>query len=95
MDATTIINRSPNASFEVVADEAILIHLVTGTYFSLNKVGTEFWQMLDGSATIADHAAKWLHSTMSKPALSKTICLSLPQKWRLMRWSILSAKNSN
>jgi len=29
----------------------------TGTYFSLNKVGTEFWLLLDGEQTIAQHAS--------------------------------------
>lgn len=57
MDGNTILTRSDNATFEVVADEAILIHLTTGTYFSLNKVGTEFWEMLDGRQSIGDHAA--------------------------------------
>jgi hypothetical protein len=33
-----------------------LIHLDTGTYFSLNKIGTEFWEMLDGQHPIANHA---------------------------------------
>jgi hypothetical protein len=56
LDATTILKRSDNAAFEVVADEAILIRLDTGTYFSLNKVGTEFWEMLDGEQSIHDHA---------------------------------------
>lgn len=56
MDATTILKRSENAAFEVVAGEAILIRLDTGTYFSLNKIGTEFWQMLDGEQSIGEHA---------------------------------------
>lgn len=57
MDETSVLKRSDNAAFEVVADEAILIRLDTGTYFSLNKVGTEFWEMLDGRQSISDHAA--------------------------------------
>ena len=56
MDLKSILSRSANATFEVVAEEAILIHLVTGTYFSLNGIGTEFWQMLDGAATLGAHA---------------------------------------
>jgi hypothetical protein len=43
-------------TFEVVADEAILIDMETGTYFSLNEVGTLFWKKLDGETTIAVHA---------------------------------------
>ncbi len=56
MDAQTILTRSDSATFEVVAGEAILIDMNTGSYFTLNKVGTEFWEMLDGRQTIAEHA---------------------------------------
>lgn len=57
MNANTILKRSENVTFQTVADEAILIRLDTGTYFSLNKIGTEFWDMLDGQQTIGEHAA--------------------------------------
>ena len=57
MDVSAILQRSENATFEVVADEAILIHLETGSYFSLNRIGTEFWEMLDGQQSLANHAA--------------------------------------
>lgn len=56
MDATTKLKRSDNVTFQNVAGEAILIRLDTGTYFSFNKVGTEFWDMLDGRRTIEQHA---------------------------------------
>jgi hypothetical protein len=52
------LQRSPNATFQVVADEAILIHLQSGVYYSLNEVGTVFWQMLDGQLSLQDCAAK-------------------------------------
>ena len=57
MDENTILQRAENVTFEVVADEAILIDVNTGVYFSLNEVGTEFWQMLDGEHSIGQHAA--------------------------------------
>ena len=57
MDVSAVLQRSENATFEVVADEAILIHLETGAYYSLNRLGTEFWKMLDGRQTLAQHAA--------------------------------------
>lgn len=57
MNPNTVLTRSDDVTFQVVADEAILIRLDTGTYFSLNKVGTQFWQMLDGQQTIGQHAA--------------------------------------
>jgi hypothetical protein len=52
------LRRSPNATFQVVADEAILIHLHTGAYYSLNDVGTSFWQLLDGERSLADCAGQ-------------------------------------
>ncbi|MGH2536042.1 MAG: PqqD family protein [Candidatus Promineifilaceae bacterium] len=56
MDANSVLRRSANTSYERVADEAILIRLDTGAYFSLNKVGTDFWELLDGATSIAGHA---------------------------------------
>lgn len=57
MTPETILQRSDNVAFEKVDEEAVLIDLTTGTYFSLNKVGTQFWEMLDGRQSIAAHAA--------------------------------------
>ncbi len=57
MDRNNILQQADNVTFEVVADEAILIDINTGTYFSLNEIGTEFWQMMDGSQTIEQQAA--------------------------------------
>lgn len=57
MDAQSRLQRRPDVTFQSVAGEAILIRMDTGTYFSLNKIGTEFWDMLDGQQTIAQHAA--------------------------------------
>jgi hypothetical protein len=56
LNKDSILQRAESVTFEVVADEAILIDINTGTYFSLNEVGTEFWQMLDGEQTIMQHA---------------------------------------
>lgn len=56
MNGNTIIQQSSNATFQTVAGEAILIRMDTGTYYSLNAIGTEFWEMLDGQKTITDHA---------------------------------------
>ena len=50
------LRRAADATYEVVAGEAIVIHLKTGAYYSLNEVGTAFWQMLDGARTVDDCA---------------------------------------
>lgn len=57
MDKNSVLQRAASVTFEVVADEAILIDITTGTYFTLNEIGTEFWQMLDGKQSVAQHAA--------------------------------------
>lgn len=58
MDATPRLRHSADATYQIVADEAILIHLKSGVYYSLNEVGTAYWNLLDGERTIADCAAK-------------------------------------
>ncbi|RMG89000.1 MAG: PqqD family protein [Chloroflexi bacterium] len=58
MDTNTILQRDDHVTFEVVAGEAILIDMRTGTYFSLNESGTEFWQRLDGQHTIGEIATE-------------------------------------
>jgi hypothetical protein len=50
------LKHTPEATFQEVAGEAILIHLNTGVYYSLNEVGTSYWNLLDGQRSIADCA---------------------------------------
>jgi hypothetical protein len=56
LDSATRLKRSANATFQIIAGEAILIHMNTGVYYSLNDVGTSFWNMLDGQRTIGECA---------------------------------------
>jgi hypothetical protein len=58
VNAETRLRQSSNATYQTVEGEAILIHLQTGTYYSLNEVGTVFWELLDGTRTVADCATK-------------------------------------
>jgi hypothetical protein len=58
MDAKTVLKRADHVTFEVVADEAILIDMNSGTYFSLNAVGTVFWELVDGEKSIGELAQK-------------------------------------
>lgn len=47
---------NPNATYQSVGEEAIIINLVSGSYYSLNDTGTMFWELLDGRRSIADCA---------------------------------------
>lgn len=67
MEPTTCLRQSPNATFAIVAEEAILIHLQTGVYYSLNDVGTAFWNLLDGIRSI-DACAQTIAAEYSAPA---------------------------
>ncbi|MDX1521315.1 MAG: PqqD family protein [Anaerolineae bacterium] len=57
MQATDKPQRSPDASHQMVGEEAILINLTSGEYYSLNDTGAAFWELIDGQRTIADCAA--------------------------------------
>ncbi|MFQ5614525.1 MAG: PqqD family protein [Anaerolineae bacterium] len=56
MQASDKPQRHPSATHQTVGDEAIIINVDTGEYFSLNDTGTMFWELLDGQRTIADCA---------------------------------------
>ena len=52
------MQRSNDASYQTVAGEAIVIHLKTGVYYSLNEVGTAFWDLMDGTRTVGECAQR-------------------------------------
>jgi len=56
MNQDTILKRANSVTFELVAGEAILIDMNSGSYFSLDEVGTVFWEKLDGGRTLGDLA---------------------------------------
>ncbi len=48
-DSSQIISRTVDA-------EALIIHLTSGSYYSLNAVGTRVWESIDGTRTVEDIA---------------------------------------
>lgn len=56
MQLTDRPQHSPEATHQAVGEEAIIINLTTGSYYSLNDTGTVFWGLLDGQRSIADCA---------------------------------------
>lgn len=42
----------PNITWRVVDDEALILDLNTGYYFSLNPVATEIWEALQSGAEV-------------------------------------------
>lgn len=58
MNITTnsVFQRSPSATHQSVAGEAIVIDLNTGSYYSLNETGTWLWENLDGQRNVGQLA---------------------------------------
>jgi len=56
--AGSVFQRSPNATYQTVAGEAIVIDLNTGSYYSLNETGTWLWENLDGRRNVGQLAAE-------------------------------------
>lgn len=52
----SVFQRSPSATHQSVAGEAIVIDLNSGQYYSLNESGTWLWEHLDGRCTVAELA---------------------------------------
>ena len=77
MDAQTRLRHSSDATFQEVAGEAILIHLQSGVYYSLNEVGTAFWNLLDGQRTIGDCATSIADEYSAPPEMVLTDLLEL------------------
>jgi hypothetical protein len=43
----TQIKPNPDVLFQIFDNEAVLLHLKTEIYYSLNDVGTRIWQLLE------------------------------------------------
>ena len=53
-----VYTRQPDVIWSAVDGEAVLLDLASGYYFSLNRVGTAVWDLLDGKRTLgAIHVA--------------------------------------
>jgi Coenzyme PQQ synthesis protein D (PqqD) len=52
MDADTTIARSPRAAFRQMADgTAVILHLDTTAYHTVNETGAAIWELLDEERT--------------------------------------------
>ena len=60
MSSTVTYSPAPDALFQPVADESVLLDLKSERYFSLDQVGTRIWQLLDEHKTIDGVVAQML-----------------------------------
>lgn len=52
MDPSLNITVSPDAVFQEVEGEAVLLHLAQGKYFGLDAVGTRIWELAVAHGTV-------------------------------------------
>ena len=55
---TRALRPSPDAVESAVGDETVILHLVNGTYYGLDPVGTRIWAMIKQGAAMPDICAK-------------------------------------
>ena len=53
---TPIAKATTEVIDRAVEDETLVIHLPSGNYFSLNSVGTQMWENIDGRRTVRELA---------------------------------------
>jgi hypothetical protein len=51
---SAVFTRGADVTSTVLDDEAVLLNLANGVYYSLNPVGTAIWEQLTGSQTLAE-----------------------------------------
>ena len=49
---------SPDAVESSVGDETVILHLVNGTYYGLDPVGTQIWAMIKDGTAMPDICGK-------------------------------------
>lgn len=52
---------SPNTLHQEIEGEAVLLHLESETYFSLDEIGTRIWQLLERHGDVERIAAEMLN----------------------------------
>lgn len=53
---TPITKATTEVIDRAVEDETLVIHLPSGNYFSLNAIGTQVWEKIDGKRTVRELA---------------------------------------
>ena len=48
------VTPSPDAVESAVGDETVILHLVNGTYYGLDAVGTRIWELIKQGVPIVD-----------------------------------------
>lgn len=58
--AGILLERSPDALHRTVDDKTVILHAGTGAYFTLNRLGTRIWELVEQALPLAEIHAKLL-----------------------------------
>jgi hypothetical protein len=68
MTPASRIRVPPEVLARPVGDEAVLLHLVSGTYYALDPVGARAWQLLERGDTLGEVCATMVGEYEVEPA---------------------------
>ena len=71
-DSTRFRPNSPPVLHETLDNEAILVNLEVGTYYSLNAVGTSIWGAVDHGASVEEIIESIAQQSGGEPAAVET-----------------------
>jgi len=52
LELDKIFERMPETPWENIGDEAVILNMESGCYYSLNELGRFIWENMDGSMTL-------------------------------------------
>lgn len=71
------IAAADNVLFRTFGDEAVLLHLDTEQYYSLNETGVRIWQLLDEGRSVDETCARMAEEFDVEDALVRADVLAL------------------
>lgn len=77
--ASKCIRRKDEVLVKEMESKTVLLHLATGTYYTLNKAGTVLWSYADGKKTVSEMAGELVGRYQVSPEVALQDTVSLAQ----------------
>lgn len=58
--AGILLERSPDALHRTIDDKTVILHAGTGAYFTLNRIGSRIWELVEEGLPLAEIHTKLL-----------------------------------
>ena len=77
IDVNTIVARAEHVFWHCIDDEAILLNIHSGMYYTLNTVGCDIWKTLDGKRDVRELGEELCQHYTIDPQQAKQDLLAL------------------